>query len=180
MLAGLFCLALCTCFLVQQTVARPDLLLTDLWDSPRSLDDICDGQATIMFICDTELTVCREGAVFFDTMADGIEAEGLRAVLVFTGPAAEARAFALKTRILHSIFVDSDGKVFDSLLDQEVLPALVLVDKDGRHLRTLYGGGESLDGNIAMLLEDGATGGPRWWLILIPFAVAALLPFLLS
>ena len=169
-----------TCFFAQQGIATPDLVLTDLWDSPHRLDDICDGRMTILFICDTELSVCREGAVFFDTRADVIEAEGLRAALVLTGQPAEARAFALRTRIDLPVFVDSGRQVFDKLLDQEVLPALVLTDGEGRHVRTLYGGGESLEGNIVILLEEGAGKSRRWWLILIPVALAALLPFVLS
>lgn len=179
-LPGLLCLLLVACLSGQQGAAGADLVLSDLWDSPHLLEDICNGRMTILFICDTELSVCREGAVFFDMRADEIEAEGLGAALVLTGPPADARAFALRTRIDQPVFVDSDRQVFDTLLDQEVLPALVLVDGEGRHVRTLYGGGESLEGNILILLEEGAGKGRRWWLILIPLALAAVLPFVLS
>lgn len=168
------------CFAAQSGAAGPDLVLTDLWDSPHRLDDICGGRATVLFICDTQSSVCREGAVFFDTRADEIEAEGLRAALVMIGQPAEARAFALKTGIDQPVFVDSDRRVFDALLDQEVLPALVLVDGEGRHVKSLYGGGESLEGNIAVLLDHGTGAGRRWWLVLVPIAVVAILPFLLS
>jgi hypothetical protein len=171
---------LVTCLFTQQGIAAPDLVLTDLWDGPHRLDDICDGRMTILFVCDTELSVCREGAIFFDTRADEIEAEGLRAALVLTGQPAEARAFALRTRIDLPVFVDSGRQVFDKLLHQEVLPALVLMDGEGQHVKTLYGGGESLEGNIIILIEEGVSKGRRWWLILIPIALAALLPFVLS
>jgi hypothetical protein len=155
-------------------------VLTDLWDSPHRLEDICNGRAMILFICDTELSVCREGAVFFDTRADAIESEGLRAILVLTGQPADARTFALTTGIGEPVYVDSERRVFGSLLDQEVVPALVLVDAGGRHVRTLYGGGESLEGNILLLLDEAAGKGSRWWLILIPFTLIAMLPFFLS
>ncbi len=166
--------------LAQQGVAGPDLVLADLWDSPHRLDDICNGKAAILFICDTGLAVCREGAVFFDTRAEEIEAKRLRAVLVIIARPAEARAFILKTGIDQPVFVDSDRRVFETLLDQDVLPALVLVDEEGRHVKTLYGGGESLEGNLLVMLDEGAGKGRRWWLILIPIVAVAILPFVLS
>jgi len=179
-LKGLIAVLLITCFAAQQGRAGPDLVLTDLWDSPHRLADICSARPTILFICDTQSSVCREGAVFFDTRADEIEAHGLEAVLVLVGQPARARAFALNTSIDQNVFVDSDRQVFGTLLDQEILPALVLVDKEGQHVRSLYGGGESLEGNIAILLEEGAGRGRRWWLILIPIVAAAILPFILG
>ena len=179
-LLALSCLALLSPLFAPGAAAQTDLVFTDLWDSPHRLGAICDGRATILFVCDAELSVCREGAVYFDMKAEEIEAQDLGAALVLTGQPAEARAFALRTGIDHAIFVDSDRRVFETLLDQEVLPALVLVDGEGLHLKTLYGGGESLEGNIDILLDEARGKGPRWWLILIPIAVAALLPFLLS
>jgi hypothetical protein len=164
----------------QQAGAEPNLVVTDLWDSPHRLIDICDGRATIFFICDTQSSVCREGAVFFDTRADEIETEDLGTALLLVGEPAQARAFTLNTGIDQPVFVDSARRVFDTLLDQEVVPALVFLDGEGRHVRSLYGGGESLEGNIAVLLEEGRGNRRRWWLVLIPIAVAALLPFLLS
>lgn len=133
----------------------------------------------MFFICDTELSVCREGAVFFDSRTDEIEAHGFRAALIFTARPAEVRDFALRTGIHGQVYVDSGRRVFDTLLGQKVLPALVLVDGEGRHVRTLYGGGESLEGNISILLQDGEDRDRRWWLILIPIALAAILPFVL-
>ena len=180
LLPVLFCSALIGCLLPQWSAAAPELVLTDLWDSPYRLQDICRGKATLFFVCDTELSICREDAVFFDTRADEIEASGLRAALIFTGSPAAVRDFALRAELYRSVYVDTDLAVFDTLLDKKVLPALVLVDGEGRHVRTLYGGGESLEGNIGILLASGEEGNRRWWLILIPVVVIAMLPFLLS
>jgi hypothetical protein len=162
-----------------QCLAGPDLVVTDLWDSPHRLEDICGGRSTVFFICDTELGVCREGAVFFDARAEEIEAQDLGAVLIFTGQPADVRDFVLQAMIGQPVFVDHDRRVFSTLLSQQVLPALVLTDGEGRHVKTLYGGGESLEGNIDLLLKED-DGGRRWWLVLIPVAVAALIPFLLD
>jgi hypothetical protein len=178
--AGLLYVLLIACFTTQGTIAAPDLVLTDLWDSPHRLGGICGGRATILFICDIQYSVCREGAVFFDARADEIEARGRRAVLVLIGEPAEARAFALETGIDQPVFVDSKRHVFETLLDREVLPALVLLDGDGRLVRSLYGGGESLEGNIAILLDDGNAKSRKWWLVLIPIAVVAILPLVLG
>lgn len=171
---------LATCLVPQQAEGDPDLILTDLWDSPYRLSGICNERATVLFVCDTQSSVCREGAVFFDARADEIEAEGFRAIVVMIGPPAEARAFVLKTGIDQPVYVDSDRRIFGTLLDQEVLPALVLVDGEGRHVRSLYGGGESLESNIVVMLQEGAGDNRRWWLVLIPIAVIAILPFLLG
>jgi hypothetical protein len=164
----------------QPVEEAPELVLTDLWDSPHRLADICRGRSTVFFVCDTELSLCREGAVFFDARADEIEARGLRAALIFTGQPAAVRDFALRAEVYHSVYVDSDLRVFDTLLDKKILPALVLVDGEGRHVKTLYGGGESLEGNISIMIDNGADRYRRWWLILIPVVVIAVLPFVLS
>jgi hypothetical protein len=51
------------------------------------------------------------------------------------------------------VYLDEDGRVIDSMLDQEVLPALLLAAPDGTVLKTVYGGGESLAGNIVQVIE---------------------------
>jgi hypothetical protein len=168
------------CFWARQGFTEPMLVLTDLWDSPHSLESICKGRSTVFFICDTELSVCREGAVFFDSRADEIEAHGMRAALIFAAQPAEVRDFVLRTNIGRPVYVDSGGRVFGTLLSDKVLPALVLVDGDCRHVRTLYGGGESLEGNIATLLGDGERGNRRLWLVLFAVAVVAVLPLVLD
>jgi hypothetical protein len=134
----------------------------------------------VFFICDIELSVCREGAVFFDSRAEEIEAHGLRAALILTAPPAEVRDFVLRTRIDRPVFVDSGRRVFETLLSEKILPALVLVDGEGKQVRTLYGGGESLEGNIAILLGESEHANRRWWPVLIAVAVAAILPFVLD
>jgi hypothetical protein len=164
-----------------QAAAGEGVVLTDLWDSPYRLEDIGRDHPAILFICDIDLSVCREGAVFFDTRAGQIEERGFRAALIFLGRPADVREFALRTQLNLPIYIDSDRSVFNSLLGEKVLPALVLLDPGGRKVRTLYGGGESLEGNISALLQERPEPGRRWWLILIPVVVvAALLPFVLS
>lgn len=160
----------------------PGVVLTDLWDGPHLLKDICGGRPTILYVCDTEASLCREGAVFFDAKANDIEAHGFQAVLIFIGKPSDVRELVLGTRIVQPVYVDSERGLFGGLLDEEILPALVLVDGDGRRIRTMYGGGESLDGNLAALLEGNRHDGRRWWLIAIPVvaAVAAVMVFVLD
>jgi hypothetical protein len=156
-----------------QVHARPDLVLWDLWDSPHRLEDICADRPTLFYICDTELSVCREGAVFFDAKGDDIEGRGFRAVLIFTGEPPEVRDLALRTGLAQPVYVDPDQKVFGTLLEEKILPAVVLVDGNGRRVRTMYGGGESLEGNINVLLRHGEDRHRTWWLIVIAAAAAA-------
>jgi hypothetical protein len=166
-------LLLFTLPITAQAAAGPDMVLSDLWDSPHLLKAICAGRPTLFFVCDTEASVCREGAVFFDARADDIEAHGFRAALIFIGPPAEVREIVLRTGIAQPVYVDPERKVFGALLDEEILPALVLADGGGRHVRTMYGGGESLEGNIGVLLEEGGNKGGRWWLVMIAVVVTA-------
>jgi hypothetical protein len=51
------------------------------------------------------------------------------------------------------IYIDEGGQVIDAMLDEQVLPALLLVSPDGTVLQAVYGGGESLAGNIDRVLE---------------------------
>jgi hypothetical protein len=51
------------------------------------------------------------------------------------------------------VFVDEEGRVIDSMLDQDILPALLLAAPDGTVIKTVYGGGESLAGNIGQVME---------------------------
>jgi hypothetical protein len=158
---------------VTQAVEAPSMVLTDLWDGPHLLKDICGGRPTILYVCDTEASVCREGAVFFDARAKDIMAHGVQAILIFIGSPAGVRDLVITTGIIQPVYVDSGRRLFGGLLDEEILPALVLVDGDGRRIRTMYGGGESLDGNISMLLEERRHEGHRWWLIALPVVAAA-------
>jgi hypothetical protein len=157
-------------------------VLTDLWDHPRAIGTIAAGRSTIFFVCEADLEVCREGAVFFDSRAGEIEARGLGAALIFAGPPAGTREFVLRSKITQPVYIDPTGRIFGTLVEQKVLPALVLVDGKGRHLKTLYGGGESLEGNLGILLAQGSAKGRRWWLIVLPVAVAAavLVPLVLN
>ena len=160
----------------------PDVVLTDLWDAPHTLKNICAGRPTILFVCDTEASICREGAVFFDARAKDIVTHGFQAVLIFIGNPADVRELMLSTGIVQPVYVDSGRRLFGGLIDEEILPALLLLDGDGRRIRTMYGGGESLEGNIAALLQENRHEGRRWWLIAIPVvaAAAAVLVFVLN
>jgi peroxiredoxin len=174
-------LALAEFTVVALVAAAPDTVLMDLWDSPHRLGEITRDRATVFFVCDIDLSVCREGAVFFAARADEIEAHDLQVALILIGEPAEVREFALRTKMDLPVYIDSSGMVSDSLLGEKILPALVLVDRGGQQVKTLYGGGESLEGNISTLIADAGEKGRRWWLVLIPIAiVAAILPFVLS
>ena len=160
-------------------------MLTDLWDAPVDLLRVCDGHATLLLICDPGLATCREGAVYFDSKAEMIRDEEVRPAIVLIGNPPDIRETVLDLDIRVPVFIDHGESVFESILNERILPALVLMDKDGQVLKTIYGGGESLDGNIRALIEAETETeedeGFNWWLIMIPVAAAlAILPFVLD
>lgn len=169
--------------------ASPAPALTDLWDAPVDLPRVCGGEATLLLICDPGVATCREGAVYFDSKAGMIRDEDVRPAIVLIGNPPDIRETVLDLDIRVPVYIDQRESVFGSILYQRILPALVLMDKDGRVLETMYGGGESLGGNIRTLIETG-TGtetdaeeddGFNWWLIAVPVVVAlAILPFVLD
>lgn len=130
-----------------------DLELTDLWDYSRSLRSILADGPTLFFICDPDVKECREGAVFFESRSRGIREAGIRPALIFRGRPPDVRSAVLKMGLDNPVYLDEDGRVIDSMLDQEVLPALLLAAPDGTVLKTVYGGGESLAGNIVQVIE---------------------------
>jgi hypothetical protein len=161
-------------------VAQSEVTLTDLWDAPHDLQAICKGQRTLLFVCDLELSTCREGAVYFDSKAGAIESRGIKPAHIFIGNPPEIREAVLAMDLGTAAYIDANKQVFAGLLDKEILPAIVLLDGDGSVIETRYGGGESLDGNIRAVLGEEDGGGRRWWLILIPVAVIAILPFVID
>jgi hypothetical protein len=133
----------------------PDLELTDLWDSSRSLRSVAAQGTTLFFICDPGVKECREGAVFFESRASSMREAGIRPALIFRGKAPDVRSAVLNMDLDNPVYIDEDGHVIDSMLDQEVLPALLLAAPDGTVLKTVYGGGESLAGNIEQVIKPG-------------------------
>jgi hypothetical protein len=131
----------------------PDLEVTDLWDYPENLRDIVARGNTLFFICDPEVKECREGAVFIETRESSIYEAGLKLVLLFQGAPAEVRRAALDMDLDSDIYIDEDGQVIDAILDEGILPAILLVSQDGTVLDAVYGGGESLAGNIDQILQ---------------------------
>jgi len=168
----------------------PDLDVKDLWDYPENLRSIVADGTTLFFICDPKVKECREGAVFIENRASGINEAGAKLVMLFRGGAAEVRSAALDMDLDSDIYIDEDGHVIDAVLDEDILPALLLVSSDGTVLEAVYGGGESLAGNIEQILryevpeppppppaqvaEPEKKGSGRWKYILGAAAVIVL------
>jgi hypothetical protein len=138
----------------------PDVEVTDLWDYPENLLSIVAEGTTLVFICDPGVKECREGAVFIDSRARSIREAGARPVMLLRGAAADVRSAALDMHLDTPIYIDEAGDAIDGILDQEILPALILVSPDGTVLDTVYGGGESLAGNIEEILRRGSAEPP--------------------
>ena len=156
-------------------------MLTDLWDGPVDLSRVCGGRETLLLICDPGVATCREGAGYFDSKAAMIKAGDIRPALILIGSPPEIRDVVLRLAIGVPVYIDATESVFESLLDKRILPALVLLDGGGEAVRSIYGGGDSLDGNIRALTETRDGGGRNWWLIIIPVAVVlAILPFVMD
>jgi hypothetical protein len=154
--------------------------VSDLWDTPLTLGEVCNGAETLVFVCDLDLKQCREGAVYFDTRAEAIKARGFTPCCLFVGQPQEVRRHVLSLDLGIPAYIDSDGGIFKDVLDQRIMPALMLLDGNGNLVRTVYGGGESLDHNLALMLEPepaiepGSQPSGRGWLwILLPAAVVA-------
>jgi hypothetical protein len=168
---------------------QTDVALTDLWDAPIGLETICRGRDGLFFICDLDLTTCREGAIYFESRSNTVRQAGLKPGFIFVGSATGIRDAVLGMNLKIPVYIDAQGTVFGSILEDRILPAVVRTDTTGTVVDVLYGGGESLDENItALLVEQEADQEPeqegkgrRWWLILIPVAaVLAVLPFVLE
>jgi hypothetical protein len=130
----------------------PDLEVKDLWDYPESLRAIVARGTTLFFICDPGVKECREGAVFIENRASSIREAGLRPVLLLRSSGPDVRSAALEMDLDTPIYIDEDGHVIGSMLSQDVLPALLLASPDGTIIDTVYGGGESLAGNLEQIL----------------------------
>jgi len=131
----------------------PDLEVSDLWDYPQSLSTIVARGATLFFICDPGVKECREGAVFIENRAASIREAGFRPVLLLRSSGPDVRSAALEMDLGTPIYIDEGGDVIGSMLSQDILPALLLASPDGTILDTVYGGGESLAGNLGEILK---------------------------
>jgi hypothetical protein len=153
----------------------PDLAVADLWDAPHNLRAIAAEGSTLFFICDTAVKECREGAVFFDNRSSEIQRAGVLPVFIFRGDPADIRTAVLKMDLASPVYIDQGGRLIEKVLEHHILPALVLAAPDGSILETVYGGGESLAGNIETVLEREPAQAPvetagaqekgtaRWW-----------------
>jgi hypothetical protein len=150
------------------------VVITDLLDRPYDLRAIAAGVPTLLFICDPALTKCREGAVYFDAQAASIEASRIKPVCVFLATTGAARDAAVRLGLGVPVYVDSNRTIPTALLGQEILPAMVLLDGEGRVERVALGGGESLDSNLTHILKLDKS---RWRFlsVLIPLAVFAII-----
>jgi hypothetical protein len=113
----------------------------------------------------------------------------IRPAIVLLGDPAGIRQTVLDLNVRIPVFIDRSESVFGSILTERILPALVLMDAEGRVLDTIYGGGDSLDGNIKALIGTGTEtptetveeGGFNWWLVAVPVVAAlAILPFVID
>lgn len=137
-----------------------DLEVLDLWDYPENLAALVEDGSTVFFICDPGLKECREGAVFIESRAARIREAGLRPVMLLRGSGPDVRKAALEMDLDTPIYIDEEGGVIDALLDQEILPALLLASKEGTVVETVYGGGDSLAGNLERILARAAPEPP--------------------
>jgi hypothetical protein len=160
----------------QACYGSPDTAVSDLWDMPHTLGSICDGQRTLIFMCNPDKSTCREGAVYFDSQAARIQGKLIRPICLFTGNPEDVRNHALALDLGVPVYIDSEDRAYEALLDQKVLPAMVLLDEGGNVTRTIYGGGQSLDNNLGIILkEQGWLSRRTLILTAIPLAVVAAL-----
>ena len=158
----------------QTCAGSPDTVVTDLWDMSHTLGEICGGQRTLIFLCDPDRSTCREGAVYFDSQAERIQGKLIRPVCLFKGDAEAVRTHALALDLAVPVYIDAEGHAYEALLDQKILPALVLMDEGGNVSRTIYGGGQSLDNNLDIILKEGSwLSRRRLLLTVIPLAAIA-------
>jgi hypothetical protein len=140
----------------QLCYARPDTAVTDLWDMSHTLKSICDGRRTLVFLGDPDLITCREGAVYFDSKAGRVEARGIRPICLFIGDPEVVRNYVLALHLEIPVYIDPEGRAYEALFDQKVLPAMALLDGNGNVVRTIYGGGQSLANNLEIMLREQA------------------------
>ncbi|MFZ1947380.1 MAG: hypothetical protein WAW06_07510 [bacterium] len=153
------------------SVETGQIVLSDRWDMPVTLSAIPAGKPTLVMVCDPSQIRCREAAVYFDAQAERIAARKIRPACILVAPREEAASAAQKMGLAVPFYVDSSGSVVSRLLGQQVLPALLLLDGKGRVVRVATGGGEALEGNVALMLESRAGRG-RW--IVAALAAVAL------
>ncbi len=128
-----------------------DLAVTDLWDVPHRLGEISAGRVLVIYFCKPEVEECREGAVYFDSQATRITAAGAKPICVFTGSPERIRDLALNLDLEIPIYVDS-GLIYQQVLEQKIVPAIIVFDRSGQKTIILYGGGESLATNLDSIL----------------------------
>jgi hypothetical protein len=160
-------------------------VVIDLWDMPHSLESICSGRSVLFFLCDPDLRTCREAAVHFDSQAERIEAMEIEPIFLFRGRAENVRDAVLALDLSVPVYIDPDGQVFEAFLNQKVLPAMMLLDGRGNVVRTIYGGGQSFDNNLRIILGEqevktGRRRGLRLLFTLLPVVVIAAVLFALD
>jgi hypothetical protein len=172
----------------QPCLAGGDYVVHDLWDIPHTIESICNGQETLLFLCDLNASTCREGAVYFDSQSDSIKAAAVRPICVFIGKPIDVRQIVLNLDLKTPVYIDEDGLIYENLLDQKVLPALILLGETGSLIRIIYGGGESLDHNLWTVMplraEDDVDTGPlksrRWLWVVVLVSAAAVAALILA
>lgn len=148
-----------------------DLTIEDLWDNPHKVSEISEGKTLLIYICKPEIIECREGAIYFDTNAYRIRQVGARPVCVFLGNPENVREVAVSLSLRIPIFVDRNAFFFNKISDERILPAMVAIDKDGKRIAIVYGGGEALATNLERILDK--ISQDHTWRLAAFIAVAA-------
>ncbi|MFH1313452.1 MAG: hypothetical protein ABIJ00_09555 [Candidatus Eisenbacteria bacterium] len=138
----------------QMCYGGPDTAVTDLWDMSHTLKSICNGRRTLIFLGDPGLITCREGAVYFDSKAGRVEARKIRPVCLFIGDPEAVRTYVLALHLEIPVYIDPEGRAYEALFNQKVLPAMALLDGEGNVVRTIHGGGQSLANNLEIILRE--------------------------
>lgn len=149
------------------------VVLTDAWDMPVALNMVPAGEPALLLVCDPSEVKCREGAVLFDSQATRIRATGVRPACILVGPAEAAREAAVRMGLSIPVYIDGARAVPARLLGQDVMPALILLDGDGRVEKVAVGGGEALDANITAMLRRPS--GAWKMLVLIPLVALGII-----
>lgn len=163
-------------------------VVQDLWDIPHTLESICNGREVLLLLCDLTTLTCREGAVYFDSQSDNIKAASVRPICVFIGKPIDVRQAVLNLDLKTPVYIDEAGLIYENLLDQKVLPALILLNETGSLERVVYGGGESLDHNLRTVMpvrtgeevDAGPVRSRRWLWVTVLVSAAAIAALILA
>ncbi len=153
--------------------------LVDLWDNSHKISEISQGKTLLIYLCKPELSECREGAIYFESLAFRIRAKGAEPICVFLGKPEQVRDVAVDLGLRMPVFIDPSGSFFGAALDQRILPALIAIDTKGRRIATVYGGGDALATNLDVILAK-ISRDHKWLLITLIAVVTTTIVLILT